>query len=381
MRIVYCTKNVSHVGGVPNVLAIKANALAECYNHDVYIVESDHREFVPESAVFSPAVRFIDLDIHYDRLPKIDHWNPFGDYCRAKRRHKRRLKAVLKEICPDVVVSLGEEDKFFLASIRGCWKKVREFHWTTNIREVLYGHLSTKNHIIAKLADFIDYRLFLQRFDRIVLLSEQEKRLYWNRNKKFCVIPNPQTFRSDRVSSLKNKKLISVGRLQFQKNYDSLIRAFAIVNREFPDWSLDIYGDGPDRVRLQCQIDRLGLTGKVELKGNTKHIREALLDASCFVLSSRWEGMPLVMIEAMTCGLPLISYNCPSGPEDLITDDENGYLIPVGNEAEFATKIMDLIRNDGLRMELGAGSRRASERYAPEKIMAVWHTFFEELCH
>lgn len=380
MKIVYCTNNVSHIGGIPKVLAIKANALAEIYCHEVFIIESDHHEFLKESAVFSPKVNFVDLDIHYDKIAKVDIWNPFGDYHKAKRLHKQRLKAALKAIDPDVVISLGTEDKLFLTSIRGRWKKVREFHLTTNIREVLYGYQSVKNHIIAKVADFIDFNLFMRGFDKVVLLSEHEKRLYWNRNDKVCVIPNPQTFQSDTVSSLKNKKVISVGRLEYQKNYASLIRIFSIVNKKFPDWKLEIYGDGPDRQFLQKQIDSLGLTGIIELKGNTNHIKEALLDASCFVLSSRWEGMPLVMIEAMTCGLPLISYDCPSGPVDLITEGENGCLIPFGDETEFASKIIALIENEDLRARLGAGAKAKSELFAPERIMSAWHELFENIC-
>lgn len=379
MKIVYCVNNVSHIGGVPKVLAIKANVLVENYNHEVYIVESDPYEFVAESAQFSPKIKFIDLNIHYDKLPVSGKWNPFGIYHRACRLHRQRLVATLESIRPDIVISLGNEDKFFLTSIRGPWKKIREFHWTTNIREILYGCYSTRNHIIAKILDFIESQFVLRKFDSIVLLSENEKQRYWSKRKNVCVIPNPRTFHCDSISELKSKKLISVGRLQYQKNYESLIRIISVVNKVFPDWSLEIYGDGPDREKLQNQINAFGLTKTIELKGNTKHIKEVLLNASCFVLSSRWEGMPLVMIEAMTCGLPIIAYDCPSGPRDLIADGENGYLIPYGDETAFASKVMELIENENLRVRLGAEAKAKSELYAIDRIMSIWQDLFESL--
>lgn len=379
MKIVYCINNISHVGGMPQVLAIKANVLVERYHHEVYIAESDHRTFLPESAVFSPKINFIDLGIHYDQILRVEQWNPLGEYQKAKRLHKRRLKTIFREINPDVVISMGTEEKSFLPLIRGHWKKIREFHWTTKIRDVLSKPQSKKDQITAKLIDFVERYFVLRRYDRVVLLSEQEKCLYWSKNKNICVIPNPQTFQSNCVSKLKNKKLISIGRLHFQKNYESLIRIFSIVHKRFPDWKLDIYGDGSDKQRLQNQIDDLELTETVVLKGNTKNVKEVLLDASCFVLSSHWEGMPLVMIEAMTCGLPIIAYDCPSGPRDLITDGENGYLIPYGDETAFASKVMELIENDNLRMRLGTEAKAKSELYAIDRIMSIWQDLFESL--
>ena len=379
MKIVYCVNNISHVGGMPRVLAIKANALVERYHHEVYIAESDHKAFLPESAVFSPKINFIDLDIHYEKILRVEQWNPLGKYQKAKRLHKRRLTTIFREINPDVVISLGTEEKSFLPLIHGRWKKIREFHWTTKIRDVLSKPQSKKDQIIAKLIDFLERHFVLRLYDKVVLLSEQEKCHYWSTNKNICVIPNPQTFQSNCVSKLKNKKLISIGRLHFQKNYESLIRIFSIVHKRFPDWELEIYGDGSDRKMLQNQIDAFGLTETIGLKGNTKHIKEVLLDASCFVLSSRWEGMPLVMIEAMTCGLPIIAYDCPSGPRDLITDGENGYLIPYGDETAFASKVMELIENENLRVRLGAEAKAKSELYAIDRIMSIWQDLFESL--
>lgn len=380
MKIVYCTNNVSHVGGIPKVLAVKANALAERYGHEVYVAESDHGEALPESAVFSPAVRFIDLDIHYDRLPEREMWNPRGCYRRAVRLHRRRLKAALREINPDVVVSLGGEEKFFLPYIRGRWKTVREFHWTTDIRQTLYGCHSRFNHIVAKLADFADRHLFLSRFDRIVLLSEYEKRALWSGNDRVCVIPNPQTLGGGSLSPLSAKRFVAAGRLQYQKNYESMIRIFALVHGRCPEWRLDIYGDGPDRESLQLLITSLGLEGAATLRGNTGNMAEVLSEASCFLLTSRWEGMPLVVIEAMTFGLPVVSYDCPSGPKDLIEEGVNGFLIPCGDEEAFASKVVALAEDERLRRRLGEASARRAELYAPEKIMARWQEFFENLC-
>ena len=379
MKIAYCVKNVSHIGGIPKVLAMKANALTEIYHHEIYILESDHGKSLPESAVFSPRIKIIDLNINYDQMASDSAWKMLKERMHKRNLHKRRLYEYLNLIEPDIVISMGWEEKFFLPSIVGRWKTVREFHLTTNMRTILYGRQSFQNLVVAKIADFYEFKCRARRFDKIVVLTEEDKAAHWRYNKKVCVIPNPQTFHSETVSNLMNKTLIAVGRLEPQKNYASLIRAFSIANTTYSDWKLEIYGEGPDREKLQRLIDDLNLSERVMLHGNTKHVKDVMLKASCFVLSSKWEGMPLVMIEAMTCGLPIVSYDCPCGPKDLITDGVNGFLVRMGDEREFALKMMAVMEHKALRDRLGAAAKAKSEQYNLHTIMGQWQHLFEDL--
>lgn len=158
-----------------------------------------------------------------------------------------------------------------------------------------------------------------------------------------------------------------------------MIRAFRIVVDNHPDWILEIYGEGYERTMLQNLIEELHLENNVRLCGSTSQMQEMMVEALCFVLSSIYEGLPLVMLEAMSCGLPVVSYDCPCGPKDIITDGVDGYLVPAGDERMLAEKICSLIENPAKRAEMGAEAVKKSENYSVDKIIPMWMELFERL--
>lgn len=221
---------------------------------------------------------------------------------------------------------------------------------------------------------------FLPKYDRIILLTEEEREKYWRHDKRAFVIPNPCSWNMPKVTSLNNaKKIISAGRLAYQKNHASLIRAFRIVVKKHPLWKLEIYGEGDLRGMLQTLINEYELEGSVFLKGYTAQAEKEMLDASCFVLSSLYEGFGLVIVEAMSCGLPVISYECPTGPKDIITDGEDGFLVPVNDEERLADRICFLIENEDKRKMMGQAARQKAEKYKIENIIPQWVELFQEL--
>lgn len=378
MKILYLVNNVSNIGGIAKILSIKAKFFIENYGHEIFIIESDRRER-KESVIFSPLINRICLDINYNNILNKNKFNPFSDFNKALRLHKRKLKNILINLKPDIVITLGEEDINFIASIKGNWKLIREYHWTTRLRHVLYNQNSIKNKILTKLANLYESKILMRNFNKIVILSENEKKKFYKNNNNIIVIPNPKTFYCDNKAQLINKKLISIGRLSVQKNFSSLIRIFKKVNEYEPEWILEIYGDGPEKNKLQKMISEMNLYNKVFLKGSTTQIKDILLDSTIFLLSSLWEGMPLVILEAMTCGLPVLSYKCPSGPADLIIDGENGFLIPQGSESLFADRIIEIIKNKELRSKMGQNSKKLSNNYNLENIMFKWQNLFTQL--
>ena len=170
-----------------------------------------------------------------------------------------------------------------------------------------------------------------------------------------------------------------MGRLFRQKNFISLIRIFRIVIDRHPDWELYIYGEGEERENLQNEINRLGLDKKVLLNGRTEDVGQALQGASIFALSSIYEGLPNVVIEAMSFGLPVVAYKCPTGPKDMLTDGCDGFLVDNGNEQVFADRICKLIESENLRKEMGANALAASKRYSPDLVIGEWMTLFRNL--
>ncbi|MGM9868305.1 MAG: glycosyltransferase [Sodaliphilus sp.] len=158
-----------------------------------------------------------------------------------------------------------------------------------------------------------------------------------------------------------------------------LIRAFAIVHLRFPDWTLHIVGDGEQKSRLQKIIIEENLTGCIRLEGRSADVAEWLLRSSIFALSSKMEGLPMVILEAMECGLPVVSCDCRYGPRDIIVDGYNGWLTPVGDENAFAEKLCAMIENESLRREMGKHAKETVQEYYPEALALRWMNLFNEM--
>lgn len=160
----------------------------------------------------------------------------------------------------------------------------------------------------------------------------------------------------------------------------SLIRAYRQVADKHPDWHLEIYGEGFRKSELLDLTASLGLEDFITFKGNAKDIDQRLRSASIHVLPSQTEGFPLVLIEAMTSGVPSVAYDCPYGPSDMIKDGESGFLVPLNDEAALAEKINLLIENPALRKELGFQAQIQSRRFSKQAVMDMWLKLFENMC-
>lgn len=233
---------------------------------------------------------------------------------------------------------------------------------------------------MAIIGNWYDYSWNINKYDQIVILTNEDKELNWKNNSKVSVISNPVTFDTNiKTAPLTNKKIITAGRLVYQKNHKSLINAWKIVDQKHPDWQLEIWGDGALKNELSKQINTLGLNNKVLLMGYTNDIISRMLQASGCVLSSLYEGISLVLIEAMSCGLPVISYSCQCGPKDLIEHGKNGFLCKVNDETKLAEYICSIIEDDKLRIRMGQASKKKSEEFRIEKIATQWINLFQTL--
>lgn len=378
MNIVYCTDSYRYFGGIQRVTIEKVNALAEIPGYNIYLIVSDNKTGeIPFP--LSPKVNLIDLDINYYD----DDWKSKLHLLKSitikRLRHKRQMKQALKKIKPDIIIATGTSEKYFINSIKGNAKTIREIHFTSNYRDLTTHKAPTFYKLLSKLSSFIDYRLSINNYDLIAVLTQEDKDNMWKNNPKVIVMPNPVTFSSPEQSPLTEKELISIGRLCSPKNFSSLIRICAEVFKKHPDWHLSIWGDGAERNHLEKLIDTLGLNSNVFLPGSTNKISEKLLKSSIFVLSSDYEGFGIVIVEAEECGLPIVSFACPYGPKDIITDGKNGFLIPPGDEDMFAQRICQLIENKELRCAMGNEAKLNASKYSSEKIINRWCEVFENL--
>ena len=218
----------------------------------------------------------------------------------------------------------------------------------------------------------------LKKLDRLVVLTEKSK-ASWPELSNVEVIPDPLPFQIDAKSDLHAKRIITIGRYAYQKGYDMLLRAWAEIEKKYPDWQLAIYGMG-DQDSLRNQIRELGLDAdRCLLNGPVNDVIKEYQNSSVFVLPSRFEGFGLVIIEAMSCGVPVVAFNCPMGPDEIISDGEDGFLVPVGDIRALAEKLQTLMQNQELRMKFSETAYRNSGRYRIDKISNQWIQLFTQL--
>ena len=233
--------------------------------------------------------------------------------------------------------------------------------------------------MVAAVSDFYEFGLGRGRYDATVVLTRQDREENWKGRKGVHVIPNPCIWKPERSSSLDCPKAVAVGRLVPVKGFNLLINAWEKVAVSHPEWTLEIWGDGPEREPLERLVREKGLEKNVLLCGSTGKVREKLLQSSMLVFSSLFEGFGMVLVEALACGVPCVAFECPCGPRDVISPEEDGLLIPPGNTDELARAIVRLMEQPELRSRMGAAARNKAARYAMEAVSSAWMKLFHEL--
>lgn len=377
MKIVYCLNSVSYIGGIEKTTILKANALAEILGNEIFIIVTDVRTNAESTTMLSSKIQVIDLDVNYFADDWKSRWHIIKGIVVKRRLHRRLLERQLHKISPDIVISVGTSEKYFLPFLRGNWATIREFHFYRYYRRLEAGSLVGK--IVARLNEWYE-SLVMKRYNHIVVLTNEDKKQNWSNTKNISVIPNLVKYdKAIPTIAVGVKKIIAVGRLEKVKNFLSLIYAFRMVAVCHPDWVLEIYGDGSERLMLQKTIDELKLNDNIFLKGNTVQIEEKMSKAYCLVLSSIHEGFGLVLIEAMSCGLPVVSYDCPCGPKDIVTDGVDGFLVPTGNERMLAEKICFLIEHPDIYYAMREAARAKSRKYNTDIVIPMWMELFKKL--
>lgn len=214
-----------------------------------------------------------------------------------------------------------------------------------------------------------------RKFRQVVVLTERDAKIFISHHVKCAVIPNMISFPITEEPACGNKRMISVGRLHAQKGYDLLLYALKPVFEKHPDWSMDIYGEGEDRPMLEKLRHELNLAGNVRFRGFSTDIQNEYLHSSFYVMSSRFEGFPMVLLEAMACGLPIVSFDCPNGPADLLNDDA-GLLVEAGNIKELSEAITLMIEKPDKREMYVKNGLHKIRQYTANEIYKKWEILF-----
>lgn len=367
MRVVFLTDQTSLHGGVEKVLSQKANYLAEVSGDEITIITYSQKRRQPVYP-FSEKIRFIDLGVNYEI--KKSYFHPAN--LKKIPQHIKRLGKVMKGLRPDIVVSCSYgPDFYFIPYIQQSVPKIKEFHSSRYFDHQQKG--SWKDQILKRWSAATE-----QKYDHLVVLNEDERPYYASEN--VTVIPNPAE-RCSFTTAGTAKKIMAAGRISPVKDFGELIDMFEAVHREFPDWELHFWGEDyiGTQGKLQAQIEKLGLTERIKFMGTTADLKTEMLNYSIYAMTSITECFPMVLLEALSVGLPVISYDAPTGPKHILTPGSDSCLIPYGNSAIFVAQLNQLMRDEDLRIQMGVNAKVNSERFAISAVMKQWTALFQAL--
>lgn len=374
MKVVYCLDNLYLQGGIEHVTVVKANALAALPGYSVYILVLD--TFKKPIYTIDERVNIVDLNINYSHLSRSSRIIYHIQECRIKILHFLKLKKVLEKLAPDVVISTGLKGCHLLQCIfpSSSPLKVREYHFPRDYQE--RQSFTVLSKIRCSIEKYLDNFSKLYGYDKIAVLTEADKISNWQGfDRKVVVIPNPILAKHD-VELLGNKIVIAVGRLSQEKNFSELIAIWDNIATKYPEWTLQIWGDGWLRDNLQKQIQSCLHPSNVQLMGYTSNIINEMSKASIYAMTSVYEGFSLSLAQAMSVGLPVISYDCPYGPSSIITDGKDGFLVTLHDQETLAKRLCQLIDDEDLRERMGTQGKMSAKRYELNHIMSMWTALF-----
>jgi len=375
-KIAYCTPSLYMAGGIERVLTTKANYFADVLGYDIYIILTDGKDKAPFYSL-SKRIHIINLNINFEELWLLSFLNKIPVYLKKQQRYKNELSKILLSIRPDITVSLLRREINFINSINDGSKKIGEIH----VNKTNYRNFEINDtDLIKKWFSKIWMRNLVhkvKKLDQFIVLTEEDAN-NWKELDNITCIPNPLASMPEKYSKLGNKNVIAVGRYVYSKGFDLLLQAWQIVYKKHPDWNLSIYGVG-EREEYIKLAHNLKIDKSCNINAAIPNIYDRFIENSIFALSSRFEGFGMVIIEAMACGVPSVSFACPCGPRNIITNGINGLLVENGNIKKLAEGICTLIEDENLRNELSEQCKKEAIKYNIENISKKWINLFDEI--
>lgn len=369
MRIMFIIRSLANAHGVERTFIDKANYLAE-HGHDVMMVTYEqglHEYAYPVSS----SVKRIDLDCRYFTIFKYSMPRRILEAYKIKKRFKKKIRILVEKTLPDVVVASTYEGEF-MNEIVGLKDKTRI---------ILESHTAFVAQLNGKkLTEKVRKQFVVNKIkccDLLITLTRQDANCWKRYVKNVKVVVNPIT---DYPEVLKHDekvegRIMAAGSLQHIKRFDRLIDAFSLIADRYPQWHVVIYGDGPEKQELKKKIIKYGLEGRIFLKGLTHNIYLEYQRSQFFVLSSDNEGFGLVIVEAMSCGLPVVSTDCSFGPSEIIDNNVTGLLSKM-EVKDLSIKMEWMITHEKERLEMGVNAHKSASRYKMDNVMKEWEAAY-----
>lgn len=370
MTILYVFRSLAVWGGIERILIEKMNHLVRMYGYDVYMLTTDQGHH-PLPYALDRSVHLEDLGIRFHQQYQYSGIRKLLVANRLRQRFEEKLSNRIAKIQPDVIVctTANYVDLDCIVRHKGDIPLVVESH--SNYRDT-FG----RPGLHSRYADF-HYHRSLRKAQVIVALTAGDAADWRRRYPTVAVIPDMVHVSEGKMSDLSGKRVVFVGRFDYQKRPMEVIRIWQMVHPRFPDWQLDIYGEGEDEHELKETASSLSMN--INIHPPTKDIFDIYCQSSILVSTSLFEPFGMVIPEAMSCGLPVVSYNCPFGPSDIITDGKDGFLVGLDDREAFANRLALLMGDIALRRQMGSLAMAVSDRFSVVRIMPLWKTLFEDL--
>lgn len=378
MKIAYVYSTLAKTGGTERMITEKANYFVELLGYDVTIINSFQLPGETNHFHLSSKVKQINLGILYFSQYKYKYPQRLWIKWKVNRLLRRSINQAVRQVDPDILIGVVQFQANLVSSIRCRSKKVFECH---EAKCYTLSYLGRKQpfptKVYNKISRYFYFRSIEKTASAIVTLTKKDK-LLWEKAKRVEVIPNFSTMPINQYSNCTHKRVIAVGRLEWEKGFERLIQAWNIISSRFPDWFLYIFGEG------ELYNDLIDLIKTYKTKNITIHpfssnISQEYVNSSICAVTSYFEGFSLVILEAMKHGVPCIAFDCPFGPGEIIENNKCGYLIEDGNITRYAEKLSNLIENDELRKQFSEASIKRSYSFNKDTVMLQWKKLFEEL--
>ena len=378
MKILFIIDKMQNYAGIERILSCKMNYISKQTSHNVFLTTYDQQsKDLPYQ--LNENISYNPIHVPIPLRDKMTFLNWLTAYIQTRNQFKRQFFSLLNKIHPDIVICTVYSFQLIDIIVTVCHKQgiktIMESH--TKGETVLMAPKFNYNQHLHKLFTLWDHHILksLHHCSCVVTLTQQDAPFWQCYAERIEVIPNMLTITPKMVLDYRAKRVISAGRYMSEKGFDRLLKAWNLINKEFCDWQLYIFGNGNRTPYLKI-VDQLQLGETVHLMPATEDIAKEFSNSSIYVMSSRYEGFGLVLAEAMSCGLPCVSFDCPYGPREIIRDREDGFIAEDGNIEDLAKKLEQLMADEKLRKEMGTKAIQNISRFNPDTIMALWTNLF-----
>lgn len=375
MKIIYIYSSLAYKGGTERMLTEKINYMTEHYGYDITIINCYQSVDTANTFLLSKGVKQINLGIPFFSQYKYRYPKRLWVRRKISRQTRKEIYKAVQEINPDILIGTCRVLGNLISTTKCNAMKIIECHEVKFTALDIGVQRSAISRFFQNIYEFFYFRTIEQNADIIVTLTDQDKQL-WKRAKQVEVIPNFSTMKIRQYSDCTPKRVIAVGRLEWEKGFGRLIEAWSIASSRYPDWHLDIYGEG-NMYNTLIKLIKIYKTKNITIHNFVTDISKEYISSSICAVSSYFEGFSLVVLEALKHGVPCVAFDCPFGPRSIISDASCGFLVDNGDIRLFAERLSLLMGDENLRKQFSETAIRKANTFDVDIIMNKWKYLFE----